>query len=252
MVRIEWDSVSSADYYYVERSDQNLVKELFTSSSYDGGTGKYYYEDFTASPGTVYYYSVSAYSNTYGNGYGSSEVTGYTSVAAYSLRDTGPAGGVVFYDDESDGVDNIPGYRYLEMAPALTSAGMVWSSDYSQTYAVGTSVGTGITNTTTIISYLGAGGYAAYTCTGYTANGYTDWFLPSIGELEKMYTNLKSGLDENGVSFIPLSSVGGIYWSSTERADNYAYAWYYNFDNNSMNLMDKTSPYIVRGVRAFN
>ena len=32
----------------------------------------------------------------------------------YAVGDIGPAGGVIFYDDEADGTDDIPGVRYLE------------------------------------------------------------------------------------------------------------------------------------------
>ena len=40
--------------------------------------------------------------------------------AGYAIGDTGPAGGIIFYDDEADGVDDIAGARYLEVAPSET------------------------------------------------------------------------------------------------------------------------------------
>ena len=52
-----------------------------------------------------------------------------------------------------------------------------------------------------------------------TANGssttYTDWFLPSKNELLKMYKNLKSGSDDNSVSFSPVGSFSNIWYNSS-------------------------------------
>ena len=41
---------------------------------------------------------------------------GKVATKEYAVGDTGPAGGVIFYDDEADGTDDIPGVRYLEAA----------------------------------------------------------------------------------------------------------------------------------------
>ena len=52
---------------------------------------------------------------------------------------------------------------------------------------------------------------AALMCDNYVLNSYTDWFLPSINELNLMYMNLR----DNGC-------LGGFksayYWSSFERS----------------------------------
>ena len=44
----------------------------------------------------------------------------------YQIGDIGPAGGIIFYDDTDDGIDDIPGVRYLELAPADTTFRALW------------------------------------------------------------------------------------------------------------------------------
>lgn len=48
------------------------------------------------------------------------DITLYAKWRDYQVRDIGPAGGYIFYDDEADGVDDIPDARYLEAAPIAT------------------------------------------------------------------------------------------------------------------------------------
>ncbi len=58
-------------------------------------------------------------------------------------------------------------------------------------------------------------------CEEYSKDGYTDWYLPSIEELEQIYDNLY--LNEYG------NFTGTFYWSSTEDQDDQNQAWVRKF-----------------------
>jgi hypothetical protein len=70
---------------------------------------------------------------------------------------------------------------------------------------------------------------------------YDDWFLPSRDELEQMYINLHLfGVGNFG---------SGIYWSSSEQSNLFAY--FGNFNSGSFDILHKTNTYAVRAVRSF-
>lgn len=138
----------------------------------------------------------------------------------YALRDTGPAGGFIFYDKGSYS----EGWRYLEAAPSDQSTGVYWANE--------------------------TGFDARSICAELIIGDYSDWFLPSKDELNKMYINLKSGTDENSITYTP---VGGFaddhYWSSTEYdAFN---AWSQYFPNGNQLDYFKNLTISVRAARAF-
>jgi len=79
----------------------------------------------------------------------------------YALRDTGEAGGLIFYID---------GTTYYESALA-EQAEDVWSNvTASEIGTTGTAVGTGQANTTAIVGQAGQTASAALTCNNYTVN----------------------------------------------------------------------------------
>lgn len=157
---------------------------------------------------------------------------------AYALGDTGPAGGLIFYDKGSYS----DGWRYLEAAPSDQSTGIQWyNGTYVATGATG-AIGTGQANTTAIVAAQGAGNYAAQLCNDLTEGGYSDWFLPSEDELNWMRENLY------------LKGIGGFtdsyYWSSSENNANSAWLQYFYNGFQSLSLKYYTN-YRVRAVRAF-
>ena len=118
---------------------------------------------------------------------------------------------------------------------------------YNGTYlsvGTGAAIGTGSANTDAIIAAQGAiaTSYAAGLARAYTGGGYTDWYLPSINELQKLYLS-KAAI---GFSDYP-------YWSSSEKdGTNSLYAWYLNFTNGSINSgFNKYTGLYVRAVRSF-
>ena len=156
----------------------------------------------------------------------------------YSLRDIGPAGGLIFYDKGSVS----DGWRYLEAAPSDQSTSAPWGC-YGTLIsgADGTAVGTGEQNTIDIEAGCTIPGIAADICANLCLGDYSDWFLPSKGELYLMYENLK------------VSEVGGFadygYWSSSEFDGDGAWVQY--FFNGAQLYDNKDYMYRVRPVRAF-
>jgi hypothetical protein len=111
--------------------------------------------------------------------------------------------------------------------------------------AIGTAIGTGFSNTNTIIVSQGtiATNYAAGLARAYIAGGYTDWYLPSKEELNKLYLNRFAigGFMSNG-----------LYWSSSEN-QNYPYhsAWLQDFGNGGPLSSYKDFDVNVRAIRSF-
>jgi len=171
---------------------------------------------------------------------GASNVTLYAQWTPYVLRDTGPAGGYIFYDKGSYS----DGWRYLEAAPNDQSAsGAKWGCyGTSISGADGTAVGTGEQNTIDIEAGCIKAGTAADICANLSLGDYVDWFLPSKDELNLMYTNL---LAEGVGDFVFLA----LYWSSSEY--NASSAWSQFFYNSyQSNELKELTPRI-RAVRAF-
>ena len=156
-------------------------------------------------------------------------------IPKYKIGDTGPGGGVVFYDAgktitssylDSNGSEVKYTWRYLEVSPRLSitmpdgstsltipwgvnwnsSSGWLW--DASVVEGLKADIGTGRYNTTKAVNQLGTsfnshyysspmtadkltgpGNYAPCVCYNYRGGGFSDWYLPSIQELVKIYTN---------------------------------------------------------------
>ena len=159
----------------------------------------------------------------------------------YDLRDIGPAGGYIFYDKGYYS----SGWRYLEAAPVSTEwTEKEWGSYGTKIGGTIWSIGTGQSNTTTIVTWLNSHsetGKAAQLCDDLVYGSYSDWFLPSLIELKRMHTNLK------------LFGVGGfaddLYWSSSEL--NASIAWSLHFRAEYQDFTSKNDTVRVRAARAF-
>jgi len=117
-------------------------------------------------------------------------------------------GGIVFYILQVGDIGYVAGEVHgLIAAPSDSSNSALWGC-YGTNLpgADGTAIGTGNQNTIDIIAGCTTTGIAAQICANTTSGAYSDWFLPSINELQKMFFNI--------------SNVGGFfsnwYWSSTE------------------------------------
>ncbi|WP_299056918.1 fibronectin type III domain-containing protein [uncultured Polaribacter sp.] len=152
-------------------------------------------------------YFIRAYAtNSTGTAYGN-EIAFTTT---YGIGEVGPAGGFIFYDKGfySDG------WRYLEANQTdYSTEGVVWWNgtwNYQNETGISpnSNLGDGKANTLLIIAANNNLNNAAKVCNDFINNGYSDWYLPSIGELELMCQNLYSeGIGNFADSF---------YWSSTD------------------------------------
>ena len=157
-------------------------------------------------------------------------------IPVYRIGDTGPAGGIIFYDKGN----NSGGWRYLEATPA--DIGRVqWQSSTTNVNGTQDSIGSGKENTQLAIRHNVR---PAMLCDQYSLGGYEDWFLPSKGELDLMYINLKM---IRGIG----NFTDGWYWSSTQYSGGSYAAWAHNFSSGSQSDLTKSSTSFVRAVRAF-
>ncbi len=137
-----------------------------------------------------------------------------------------------------------PGYSAIEQhgliaATSDQSTGVAWGCSGTFESATGFLLGTGRNNTEIIYRNCGTSGNASAVCKSYSGGGFTDWYLPSKDELNKLYINK--------------SAIGGFtgfnYWSSSEFNTNYTWNQYFPSGvpgNGNRNNLDW-----VRAVRAF-
>ena len=155
-------------------------------------------------------------------------------------------GGIIFYLDGNGGG--------LIAAPSDQSSGAEWGCyGTAISGADGMAIGTGNQNTIDIVNancfpYNIGNPIAANICANLTLGGYSDWFLPSIDELNEMFLNIGQG------NALGLGNIGGFanfsfYWSSTEY-DN-VIAWIQDFYNGIQVFNYKDNLNGVRAVRAF-
>jgi len=194
------------------------------SSLVSGGTGiGSFISNMTGlTSGSTYY--VRAYAtNSVGTAYGNQ-----VSFTAIGIGQT-YQGGIVFYIDGS-------GLHGLIACPNNLNPGATiswYNGVYMVTGATSSVIGTGQSNTTTIITAQGnTGSYAAKICQDLVLGGYSDWYLPSKNEAITMATNISAAT-----------------WTSTEGSSTTAYIVYVD---SSFSLNNKNySSVAIRAIRSF-
>ena len=207
-------------------------------------------------------------------------------IPKYKIGDTGPGGGVVFYDAgktitssylDSNGSEVKYTWRYLEVSPRLSitmpdgstsstipwgvnwnsSSGWLWGA--SAVEGLKADIGTGRYNTTKAVNQLGTsfnshyysspmtadkltgpGNYAPCVCYNYRGGGFSDWYLPSIQELVKIYTN---------AALPKYISESSWLWSSSVYSSSYC--WFLFFSVPYVDFSHRCGRYCVRAVRGF-
>ncbi len=149
-------------------------------------------------------------------------------------------GGIVAYVFQQGDV----GYKAGEVhgliaAPNDLTTNLQWGCLGTTVGMTSTALGTGAANTDRLSLACGSG-TAASACLDLVLNGYSDWYLPSLDELQELWTNrnLIGGFrDQN------------LYWSSSELDADYA--WYFYFFIGPGHIYDKNTQCSVRAVRTF-
>jgi hypothetical protein len=173
-----------------------------------------------------------------------------------AIGDVAPGGGYVFY--VSPTVINVAtgissGGIYLATAPQTWGGGSI---DPNASFGCGStniastsdSVGSGAENTRLINAGCATAGIASRLAADSSAEGFTDWFIPSIDELTLIYNNLKLNSLSNLQSWN--------YWSSTQ-GTTLSYGKYWWFGSGAVSgQTDKNnsaaSNMYVRPIRAFS
>jgi hypothetical protein len=148
-------------------------------------------------------------------------------------------GGIVAYILQSDD----PGYEQYTLHGLIAAPDTYilpeWGCDSNSIAGTFTPLGTGLANTTAIITACSDSGTAAKYCYDLVLGGYSDWYLPSKEELNKLFSNK--------------ATIGGFtatnYWSSSEGDSQHA--WCQNFINGNITNLKKGSTAKVRAIRSF-
>lgn len=110
---------------------------------------------------------------------------------------------------------------------------------------VGTGNDNGKANTTLMAAKATSPSFAGYHFkNGYNRNGFTDWYIPSIDELEILKEN-KSYVG----NFSNLTDWNAMYWSSSEQSESKAFIL--NFNALMGNTNEKSRVFKIRPIRQF-
>jgi Protein of unknown function (DUF1566) len=105
--------------------------------------------------------------------------------------------------------------------------------------ANGAAIGTGNQNTIDIVAQCAEPNIAARLCSDLTEGGYSDWYLPSVNELKKLYTN------KTAIGGFAINS----YWSSTQDTANQGLTVFFIDGSDVSSLKNNSKP--VRAIRSF-
>jgi hypothetical protein len=154
-------------------------------------------------------------------------------------------GGIVAYILQSGDNNYVDGeFHGLIAAPDDQSTIAHWGCMGTLIGGTSTALGNGQGNTTAIVNGCNELGIAARICDQLTLNGYSDWYLPSKDELNKLYVN------RNAIGGSITS--GNYYWSSSESSADMAWGQYFNGGGQSAYNKTSTSYDMhVRAVRSF-
>jgi hypothetical protein len=189
-------------------------------------------------PSTTYY--IRAYAtNSVGTAYGNNTII-FTTLPNLSVGQL-YQGGVVAYLFAPGDTGYISGQIHGLIATASNqSTGAPWGCSGTSIVGTSTAFGTGLVNTTAIVNGCISSTSAAALCNNLISGGYTDWYLPSYNELNKLYLNRLIIGGFNNTS----------YWTSSQSSSTTA--WSINFSSGTISsASNKTNSMYVRAIRKF-
>ena len=159
----------------------------------------------------------------------------------YTIGDAALGGKIGYILQSGD-----PGYDVnAQHGLVITSADIGYTQFGCQGTFIGgtsTSFGTGQANTNIIIAGCATAGIAARLCNDLVQGGYSDWYLPSKDELNKIWVN-------RVVLGITPTAYPSQYQSSSEYTATFA--WVQEFYGPGQNYAARSDDFRIRGVRNF-
>lgn len=209
-------------------------------------------------------------------GFTARSVCGANGTTLCAVGEQGPGGGIIVYVDSTN---EMPAYDYLEVAPTDASTGVAWSTT---TLSCGTAANTNcqtsfLSDKSSALGFVGLGmgraataaviarhnangvpkaSYAAGVADLYTTATASDWFLPTLDELNEVCKYVSTANQALGVGATCLGGplrqgfIADLYWSSTEMYEGDT-AWIFMFDADDHGGNLKSGSERVRPVRAF-
>jgi hypothetical protein len=217
-------------------ASNNLIQTINSNS-----TSNDYYSAFDGlNDGSTYY--VRAFAKTLFGTTADGNLLTVNLPQKYNIGDTGPSGGLVFYENP----DIYGSWHYLEAAPYDIGT-FIWSPQLNATNITSLDLGSGYSNSNSLISILGSGqNYAAGVVnTWISSSGFSDWFLPSFYELKLM----KEQIFNQGLGNF---QSGSAYWSSSEDSSHSMNAWTVKMSLTGQNIyttLTKNQAFRVRAIR---
>lgn len=210
-----------------------------SNSNTNNGTGIASFSSSLSSltANTTYY--IRAYAlNSVGIGYGNS-IT-FSTLPTLAVGQS-YQGGIIAYIYVSGDSGYIAGQTHgLIATTSNQSTGAQWGCSGTSITGTSTTLGTGLASTTAIVNGCATTTIAAALCNNLSSGGYSDWYLPSKDELNKLYLNK--------------TTIGGFsnvsYWSSSQVSTTTA--WSINFSTGTASSTStKSTLMYVRAIRKF-
>lgn len=157
-------------------------------------------------------------------------------------------GGIVGYIYEPKDIGYEPGESHGIIVALNDQGKSIWGC-YEEMPPLDEAIGRGLANTNWIIAFCTEPDIAARRCKDLNFNGYNDWYLPSICELQVICDNLTPiniGLISKGGK-----SISDKYWSSSQLLDFAAFGFDFSNQNRILNDFNKSDTNYVRAIRAF-